>query len=513
MATPSPHSLSASMSGLAKPTLGAARSKRSSAIDLSEAAGYVWAFAGAATGTWIASAAHVFIAPDQAPFVYLPIIILCAILFGFGPAVLATVCCYLAWDYFFLPPVYQIGIESPHNWILLVSFSATAIATARLASQSRQRAKDAEARERETTVLYKASEEVNRAVETELLLRILVEQIVTICEASSCMVLEWSDTDQSMSIAAQDCSGRLSNAFKTSVLATASKATASLLSKNEASAAPMQPQVDELGLFVPLIVQATCIGVLFVGRRSDEQPFSAQDERLILTLSNHAAVVIAREQQAKRAQQQTRQTAILEERNRLARDVHDTLSHAFTGIKFLLEAADRLGPSTEAFECVYEAKKLATEGAQEARRSVLNLRPVALEAGDLVAAIRQVAHRQSSSASTAVAFNFSGEARPLPDDIEENLLRICQEALTNVQRHSSADKATVDLAFEPGKVRIMVTDNGKGFDPDALRIDSGFGLSNMAERSRRIGGEMSILSEPDNGTSISVIVPLSREQP
>jgi len=247
--------------------------------------------------------------------------------------------------------------------------------------------------------------------------------------------------------------------------------------------------------------------MLYVAFRTDGLDFSVQDKLLIQTLANHAAVIIARATLDEQVHHQIRQSAVLEERNRLARDVHDTLSHAFTSIKFLIEAARRIGSLDQATQCLVGAQKLAIDGAQEARRSAWALRPAALEeADDLVSAIRQLARRQTADTALQVEVTAVGASAELAPMLEENLLRICQEAVTNVLRHANAGHLTILLAFRGTDVTLSVTDDGCGFKTPTAGDGYGFGLGSMLERSRQIGGLLTVDSKVGGGTTVTVSV-------
>jgi signal transduction histidine kinase len=231
---------------------------------------------------------------------------------------------------------------------------------------------------------------------------------------------------------------------------------------------------------------------------------------MIFTLANHAAVVIARQLMAEEAKEQARQTAILDERNRLARDVHDTLSRAFTGIKFLLEAANRIDSPEQTANCICQARNLAIEGAQEARRSVMALRPAALEvAGNLVDALRKLGEQKSGTSDVIIDVSIIGEQQHMSAAVEDNSLRICQEAITNSQKHSGASKVTVEVSFSPQSLHLKIEDNGRGFDRN--KVSGGFGLTSMSERAALIGGEIAVHSAKSKGTKIVVRVPLTAE--
>jgi signal transduction histidine kinase len=458
-----------------------------------------------------------FLDAGNESLLYLPVVIACALRYGFGSAVLAALVSFGCWDYFFDIPYFALTISSAHDCISLVIYLVVAVTTAHLAARAKVRTRESEARERETALLYRASSALSCEVDTDRSLLTLAEQIIYLCRASPCMIFV-VNTQSTLETAVALSASLLTPENEAILRDTAQSALdnegllrigprASEAGDGE-SAFIDQP---ETGLYVSLAVQNTKVGVLHVGPSFDGQPLSSQDERMILTLANHASVVIARQLMAEEAKEQARQTAILDERNRLARDVHDTLSHAFTGIKFLLEAAKRIGSAEQTANCIDQARNLAIEGAQQARRSVLALRPMALEeAGNLVDALRKMAEAKSADGTTVIEVSATGEQRPISEMIEENLLRICQEALTNALKYAEASTVTVRALFDVLTLGVVIEDDGRGFD--STETQAGFGLTSMRERAELIHGNFEISSNAGTGTRITVQVPLIGEK-
>ena len=209
-----------------------------------------------------------------------------------------------------------------------------------------------------------------------------------------------------------------------------------------------------------------------------------------------------------------REVAVLEERNRLAREIHDTLAQGFTGIIRQLEAAElalRKRPR-EAAARLSNAMNLATESLQEARRSVWDKVPWALEQRPLESALELEVRRLEAAGPERASFTLSGERRELPPDVQTALLRICQESLANIHKYAKATEVKVTLAYQVGQVVLAVQDNGIGFDPDVpagRRQDGGgFGLVSMRERARLLGGELIVESYPGQGTLVKATLPL-----
>jgi signal transduction histidine kinase len=202
---------------------------------------------------------------------------------------------------------------------------------------------------------------------------------------------------------------------------------------------------------------------------------------------------------------QAREAGMLDERQRLAREIHDTLAQALTGIVTQLEAATAAERRPEQGRAhVAQATALAREGLQEARRSLHALRPEALEGARLPDAIAEMARRWSATSPIALSLETTGRPVPLLTELEVTLFRVAQEALANVARHSSASRVVLTLSYTDDLVLLDARDDGVGFEPGA---PNGFGLRAMEQRLRLAGGRLEIESAPRSGTALSASVP------
>ncbi|MEP0978864.1 PAS domain S-box protein [Phormidium sp. FACHB-77] len=209
------------------------------------------------------------------------------------------------------------------------------------------------------------------------------------------------------------------------------------------------------------------------------------------------------------AQKQAEEASILEERNRMAREIHDTLAQSFTGILAQVGAANQvLTDDLEATGAHLDLiKELARTGLSEARRSVVALRPQLLEEGNLQSALhRLIAQTRTAAMDTTLHYEIEGTVYALPTEVENNLLRMGQEALTNAIRHANADEIRVQLIYDRDQVCLRVRDNGRGFGVGSISSSEGFGLLGMSERAERIGAQLTIRSQPGRGTEIIVAV-------
>ncbi len=207
-----------------------------------------------------------------------------------------------------------------------------------------------------------------------------------------------------------------------------------------------------------------------------------------------------------------RELAVLEERTRLAREIHDTLAQQLTAIVLQLEAAEAFVERSpgRAGAVVVAARDLARSALQEARRSVWNLRPATLEATGLVAALEREVRRWRQYSGIPARIRVDGLPHPLPLEpaAEVALFRIVQEALANVARHSHARRCEVSLARRDGALEICVSDDGDGFDSKAAPQPGSFGLVGMGERARQAGGVLEVTSAAGEGTRVAVRLPL-----
>jgi signal transduction histidine kinase len=225
-----------------------------------------------------------------------------------------------------------------------------------------------------------------------------------------------------------------------------------------------------------------------------------------------------REQIVARREAEAEFAAVNRERNRLGAELHDSLEQGLTGVALQLEAAQKAFPTAPAVAQRHLdlAGTMVRQSQGEVRRSVRGLRSQMLEDNDLPSALAAIGKQLSEGMDVRIAVATTGLPRRLPDVVENNLLRIAQEATTNALKHSRADNIRVQLIFRPETVTLKVQDDGQGFSPAPNGNGSSpghFGLADMRERSKRIGGKFSFQSSPGAGTDITVVVPVvSSEQ-
>ncbi|HEY0619958.1 MAG TPA: sensor histidine kinase [Kribbella sp.] len=219
---------------------------------------------------------------------------------------------------------------------------------------------------------------------------------------------------------------------------------------------------------------------------------------------------------------QAREAGVLDERQRMAREIHDTLAQGLTGIITQLQAAEQRHEVPASWRRPFESvKRLARESLSEARRSVDALRPEPLETARLSDALADIADRWSTLHGLPVQVTTTGTVRPMTPEAEFALLRMAQEALANVAKHAHATRVGVTLSYLEHEVALDVRDDGRGFEPAGLEAGNGasrsldgdrrvggFGLTIMRQRVEGLSGILRIESEPGAGTGISACVPI-----
>jgi len=253
-------------------------------------------------------------------------------------------------------------------------------------------------------------------------------------------------------------------------------------------------------LTLPMLIAGTVAGVIGI-RFASRRMFCAGEMELAQAFANQAMLAM----QLTRLSTHSRQAAVIAERNRMARDIHDTLAQGFTGVIVQLEAAKGAAARNENPEVarrIETAEELARSSLAEARRSVRALRPRSLRDGTLCRALEDTLKRMSNGLELNAEFHAVGEPPALPLQWEAELLRIAQEALTNTIKHAGARNFRAGLNIGAEKVVLQLVDDGRGFDLQAEH--DGCGLLGMQERVEQLGGQFILRSKPNQGTEIIV---------
>jgi signal transduction histidine kinase len=257
-------------------------------------------------------------------------------------------------------------------------------------------------------------------------------------------------------------------------------------------------------LGVPIVARGGVIGAFYLTEKEGRPEFEDADEKLIVMLAAHAAITI----ENARLYERSRELSIVEERNRLARELHDSVSQKLFGLILSAESAGTLvdGDPTEARAELERLRGLAREAQDELRSVVFELRPPTLESEGLAEALRKHVDVLRRVYRTEIGLELAG-APPRTPELEREVFRIAQEAIHNALHHAEAERVSLRLAATDGLLELTVSDDGVGFDPDAPAVRSRrLGLTSMEERAEALGGTLTIDSEPGRGTTVRLEV-------
>jgi ligand-binding sensor domain-containing protein/two-component sensor histidine kinase len=201
---------------------------------------------------------------------------------------------------------------------------------------------------------------------------------------------------------------------------------------------------------------------------------------------------------------------VLTERNRIAREIHDTLAQGFVAVSVQLQVASRLLANSPevAQRHLTQAQELVRSGLEDARRAIWELRSQGTQESDFASQLIHMANRVTASSTIKTEVHVSGTYRPLPSQTEDQLLRIAQEAVTNAVRHAQPDHIEIQLRYAENRIAVTVEDDGRGFSGDAPSIREGhYGLTGMKERAEQMGGSLTVSSKAGQGTRVQVEIP------
>lgn len=259
-------------------------------------------------------------------------------------------------------------------------------------------------------------------------------------------------------------------------------------------------------LGVPIVFKGDVIGAFYLTDKRGAASFTAADEEVVGLLAAHAAVLV----EHARLFEGSRELSVLDERNRLARELHDAITQTLFSLRLTLETAasavttDPVAAATH----LEDARRLVDASFDELRTMIFELRPATLDADGLVETLRKHLDVVGRAHGLAVRLRAVGERR-IPAELEASLFRIVQEAVNNVVRHAGATLVEVEVSVGPTGAAVTVRDDGVGFDPSARGIRSRrLGLTSMRERAQAAGGTLAVRSAPGQGTTVSVEVPL-----
>lgn len=293
-------------------------------------------------------------------------------------------------------------------------------------------------------------------------------------------------------------------------------ASAVVIAGSQAGGMPFHSAVQWV-LFGGMLVVNNAM-LMVVGHLTQQEEQRSRDRAVTITeleRTNAALQQALDENAALHAQLlvQAREAGVADERRRLAAEIHDTIAQGLTGIIAQLQVVANAPDLTIARTHLARASDLARHSLGEARRSVHNLAPVALENDGLPEALKKTVAEWGERTGVRAEFTVTGTAEQLHEEVAATLLRIVQEALSNAARHARATRVGVTLSYLGDEVILDIRDDGRGFDPLALperTRTGGFGLDGMRARAERIAGSLTVESEPGHGTALSAGVPLVR---
>jgi signal transduction histidine kinase len=270
-------------------------------------------------------------------------------------------------------------------------------------------------------------------------------------------------------------------------------------------------KVSDTALILPLIVKDECIGALEL-RDQDRATFTTGDVQLLQPFANAAAVAI----ENARLYEQAHLSATLSERNRLARELHDTIAQGLTAVTMQLEAAQRSferDPSRSRAR-LGRAYELARATLDDVRRSVWTLAAPLTDGRALRETLEEQGGAFAQRTGVVISYRHAGPPVQLDSAAATQVMRIVQEALHNVEKHAQATEVVIGSQTSFDELRVWVCDNGVGFDPNVSRSNgvngSGFGLASLHERARLAKGFLEVESGPEIGTTISITIRQSR---
>ena len=256
-------------------------------------------------------------------------------------------------------------------------------------------------------------------------------------------------------------------------------------------------------LIVPLITAASLVGFLALRR---QQPFAPRQLELLAVMGGQLALALRNAQLFA----DTQELATINERNRIAREIHDTLAQGLAGIIVQLQAAEAwlAREPARAREAVDHATELARYSLQEARRSVWDLRPEGLERAGLAGAVRDELSRVSERTGVKTSTRIRGlRGISVPAGVEVAVFRVIQEAVANSLHHAAPTRVYVEIVRTDGQLRVAVSDDGRGFQPELAQRSGSFGITSMRERAAACGGTLELASRPGGGTRVVLRVP------
>jgi signal transduction histidine kinase len=479
--------------------------------------------------TLVSLAVKQLIAPHNLTLLYVLAVVLAASGLGWGPSLATAAASILAFAYFFMAPYYSFRIAAVSDVWTAALLLLICVIVGALAAEARRRGteklREAQARAMAVSRIGRAARESLDQLSREPDLNVFLREILAIAarELGAYGGGLWlvEDSNERLLMSLEETEGELEGVGNrawpggSALLAKPGAAitrdriighrrgavltsTADRI-ENDPLFAPHGSYLKQLGvravITVPLFLGEDCIGSMGL-RFRDHRRLTSEEEELAFALANQAVLAL----ELDRLSTVARDAGVLEERNRMAREIHDTLAQGFAAIRLQLDLArGEEGLPSRAATALEFAYQIAGENLVETRRSMAVLKSRQPELAKLLAGAVEGVRRLGSG---PVVTAFTAVAAP-PNDVAHELVRIAQEAMLNASRHAGAQTIRVTLTpLTDQGLRLAVVDDGKGFDTS--RTGSGFGLVGMHERAAAIQAELAIVSEPGAGTEVAV---------
>src|SRR5919199_2297644 len=390
--------------------------------------------------------------------------------------------------------------------LALAHRAAVAIENARLYTESEQRLQELEA-------LYRADETLHRSLRLNDVLRSLVDVATDVLRADRSSVHIWDVERQELVVAAAN--GYSPESISVPLIAGEGFVAEDLMTTNvvvigDAASDPrlasprlrqvIQREGIRAALAAPIIVAGQVFGLFGVAFCTPHVP-SREEQRVVQALAQRAGLAI----QNAGLFEQAQQVATAEERQRLARELHDAVTQTLFSASLIAEVVPRLWERNQddGRKRLEELRRLTRGALAEMRTLLLELRPAALIETPFAQLINQLGEAAASRSNLEVSVRSEGEPCPVPPEVQIALYRIAQEALNNTGKHAAATHAELHVRWRPDGINVRITDNGRGFDPRATPPGH-LGIGIMQERARAIAARLRVESRPGNGTRISV---------
>ena len=422
----------------------------------------------------------------QASLLYLPVVIVCAMRFGFGPAIAAAFFSFICWDWFFLPPFHTFNVEHPKDFISLIVFVIAASITARLAAEARQQTNEARTRLQEMTTLFQASDALSQEVSAPEALRTLAQQLQTLCDATGLIIFRSSPDKSQLAVAGEiqadesdfrpsrDVIDKIAQASYEHDRTIGLSEAPRLWAKAVAQSAGIEIDANTVGVYIPLRAADQRVGVLHVSSRRDGQPFTPLQENLIQTLANHAAAVIARDLLA----DQAAQAAALKEADALKDALLSLVSHELrTPLSAIKASASGLLQAGSTWDEAGRREALQSIDSESDRLAgiVSNLLDLSrLEAGawlplkdwcDMSDVVDTALSRLAVDDAGRVRVSVDADV-PLIRIDHAQMALVVENLLRNAVKYAPGD-TPIDVAVgvDEGNMVLSVRDYGDGIDP------------------------------------------------